>query len=72
MSDTETSIVDRRWVAFGPAGAVGAIHQRADGYSVKLVGDDDYRGTFPTLDVAKSALHAALVPGSDRPEFREH
>ncbi|HAS30757.1 MAG TPA: methyltransferase, partial [Microbacterium sp.] len=28
--------------------------------------------TYPTMDVAKSALHAHLKPGSDWPQFREH
>jgi hypothetical protein len=39
---------------------------------VKLLDDDRYRGSYPTLEVAKSALHAALEPGSEWPEFREH
>jgi hypothetical protein len=34
--------------------------------------DDDFRGVYPTLDAAKGALFASLVPGSERPEFREH
>ena len=70
MSDSTT--VEQRWVAFGPAGAVGTIHRTSEGFQVKLIDDAEYRGTYPTLDVAKSALHAALVPGSEWPEFREH
>lgn len=70
MSDRTT--VEQRWVAFGPAGAVGAIHRTSEGFQVKLMDDPDYRGSYPTLDVAKSALHAALLPGSEWPEFREH
>jgi hypothetical protein len=27
---------------------------------------------YPTLDVAKSALHASMLPGSEWPDFREH
>lgn len=69
---SESTTVEQRWVAFGQAGAVGAIHRTADGYRVKLIDDDEYRGTYPSLEVAKSALHAALAPGSDWPEFREH
>ena len=70
MSDE--TMTERRWVAFGPAGAVGAIHQTDDGFSVRLLGDTDYRGVYPTLEVAKSALHASMQAGSDWPDFREH
>jgi hypothetical protein len=69
---SESTTVEQRWVAFGPAGAVGAIHRTAEGFQMKLLDDDTYRGTYPTLEVAKSALHAALEPGSEWPEFREH
>jgi len=62
----------KRWVAFGPTGAVGSIHQEEDGYSVRMVGEDDARGVFPTMDAAKGAVHQFMPPGSDRPEFREH
>ena len=34
--------------------------------------DDDFRAAYPTLEVAKRALHAALLPGAEWPEFREH
>src|SRR5690606_20398728 len=57
---------------FGPAGAVGAIHRTAEGFQMKLLDDDSYRGTCPTLEVAKSALHAALEPRPEWREFREH
>jgi len=70
MSDSTT--VEQRWVAFGAAGAVGSIHRMWDGFHVKLIDDAEYRGSYPSLEVAKSALHAALTPGSDWPEFREH
>ncbi|TPX04171.1 methyltransferase, partial [Schumannella luteola] len=53
MNDNTT--VEQRWVAFGPAGAVGSIHRTAEGFQVKLVDDDDYRGSYPSLEVAKSA-----------------
>ena len=46
---------------------------RVDGdYTFKLMTDNGYRSTYPSLPVAKSALFAALEPGSDWPEFREH
>ena len=48
------------------------IHRTAEGFQMKLLDDDAYRGTYPSLEVAKSALHAALEPGSEWPEFREH
>jgi hypothetical protein len=71
MSDRVTA-TEQRWVAFGSAGAVGSIHRTDDGYEVRLMSDDAPRGTYPTLDVAKSALHASMLPGSDWPEYREH
>lgn len=67
-----TTTTTARWVAFGPAGAVGSIHRTDDGYSVRLLDDADYSGTYPTLEVAKNALYARLTPGSDWPDFREH
>jgi hypothetical protein len=62
----------QRWVAFGPAGAVGSIHRNDDGYLVKMERDGRYRGVFGTLNAAKSALHAAMGPGAEWPEFHEH
>lgn len=73
MSDTATIVTTMQsWVAFGPAGAVGSIQRREDGYVVKMLHDGRYRGVYPTLNVAKNALHAAMSPGSDWPDFREH
>ncbi len=69
---TSRGDVSQAWVAFGPAGALGTIHKIGGEYAMKLLNDDEYRGTYPSLDVAKHALHAALLPGSDFPEFREH
>jgi len=69
---SEKTVAEQRWVAFGPAGAIGSIHRIDEGYEVRLMGDASPRGSYPTLDVAKSALHASLLPGSDWPEFREH
>ena len=67
MSTTTT----RTWVAFGPVGAVGAIHEVGEGFAFRLM-DEDFHGMYATLDAAKGALHAALAPGSDWPDFREH
>ena len=78
MSDTtlagtaEGSTKGQVWVAFGQAGAVGSIHRTPNGYGVKLLNDAEFRGEYPTLDIAQSALHSSLLPGTDRPEFREH
>ena len=60
------------WVAFGQAGAVGSIHRTDAGFGVKMLNDKEFRGIYPTLDVAQSALHSSMLPGSDRPEFKEH
>ena len=70
MSDM--TLTGQTWVAFGPSGAVGSIHRVEEGFTFKLRADEDFRAVYPTLDVAKSALHASLLPGSEWPEFREH
>lgn len=69
---TTTTIVSRTWVARGPAGAVGSIHRTDEGFAIRQTRDEAYHGVYPTLDVAKRALHASLGPGADRPEFVEH
>ncbi len=66
------TVTGHLWVAMGPAGAVGSVHGVEGGYTFKLLSDDGYRGIFPSLEVAQSALHASLLPGSEWPEFREH
>ncbi|WIE76541.1 methyltransferase [Curtobacterium sp. MCSS17_007] len=60
------------WVAVGPAGAVGSIRRAPDGFHVELYGRDGGGGTYPSLQSAKGAVHAALGPLADRPEFRSH
>lgn len=70
MSENST-MTGRRWVAFGAAGAIGSIHQSDAGYLVRLL-DGSPERSYPSLDVAKSAIHATLPPGSEWPEFREH
>ena len=65
--------IEKTWVAYGPAGVVGSVHRIDDGsYTFRLLSDENARGEYPSLEVAKSALHAAMEPGSDWPEFREH
>jgi hypothetical protein len=66
------NLTGHRWVAVGPAGAVGSIHSVEGGFTFKLMSDDGYRGVYPSLEVAQSALYASLLPGSEWPEFREH
>ena len=72
MSSTTLTLTGKIWVAIGPSGVVGSIHQSRAGFTFKLLRDSDYRAIFPTLDIAKQALHASLLPGSERSEFREH
>lgn len=77
MSTTEGTMTappttEQRWVAFGASGASGTILHTTIGYAVRMLNDDSARGIYPSLEVAKSALHAAMAPGSDWPEFREH
>lgn len=72
MTATTAPRILKTWVASGPAGAVGTVHQTESGYTFRLLSDDGYRGNYPTLEVAKSALYASLLPGSEWPEFSEH
>ena len=66
------TLTGQTWVAYGPAGVIGSIHRVEDGFTFKLVSDSGFRAVYPSLDVAKSALHASLAPGADRPEFLGH
>jgi hypothetical protein len=70
--DAQRELTGQTWVAFGASGAVGSIHRVAGGYTFKLLTDDDFRAVYPSLEAAKGALFAALLPGSEWPEFREH
>ena len=72
-NEAHRELTGQTWVASGPSGAVGSIHRVAGGYTFKLLTDDDFRAVvYPTLQAAKGALFASLLPGSDWPEFREH
>ena len=64
--------IEKTWVAYGPAGVVGTVHKTDVGYTFRLLTDEVSRADFPSLGVAQSALHAALLPGAEWPEFREH
>jgi len=70
MSTTETPRA--LWVAYGETGVVGSIKKDENGYTVTMAGADSAAGTYPSMEVAKNALHARMTPGSAWPEFREH
>ena len=69
---TDHTLTGQTWVAFTQAGAVGSVHRVTDGFTFKLLTDEGFRGVYATLDAAKAALHASLLPGTAWPEFREH
>jgi len=64
--------IHQTWAAHGPAGAVGSVQRSGDDFYVSMPGEDAPRGPYDTLDAAKRALHAALGPGAERPQFTEH
>lgn len=70
MSDTQTH--PTVWVAYGTGGVVGMIRKDRQGYTVTMAGADTSSGVYPSMEVAKAALHAGMAPGSDWPRFREH
>ncbi len=70
MSTTETA--SALWVAYGNDGVVGTVRKGEDGYTVTMAGADAAAGTYPSMEIAKSALHARLKPGADWPSFRQH
>lgn len=70
MGTTETH--HALWVAYGKSGVVGTIRKDDGSYTVTMAGAGESHGTYPSMDIAKSALYARLTPGSDWPEFREH
>lgn len=69
---SEHELTGQRWVAIGPAGAVGSVHSVEGGYTFRMMGEYEFRGVYGSLEAAKNALNAAQTPGSERPEFREH
>ncbi len=70
MSTTETH--HALWVAYGANGVAGSIRKEDDGYTVTMAGAGASAGTYPSMAIAKNALHARMIAGSDWPEFREH
>lgn len=69
MTDTTTQAL---WVAYGSGGVVGSIRKDPQGYTVTIAGADTHVGVYPTMEIAKNALHAHLPAGADWPQFREH
>ena len=61
------------WFAYGAEGnVVGTVRKTDEGYTSTIAGASESIGTYPTMDIAKNALHGHLPPGSDWPQFREH
>src|SRR5690606_4743677 len=71
LAMSDNSMSGQRRLAFDPESAIGSIHRTNNRFHVKLLDAPEGR-SYPTLDVAKSALHATLPAGADWPEFREH
>ncbi|MFV0373114.1 methyltransferase [Microbacterium sp.] len=68
-----TSTTSTIWVAYGAEGnVVGTIRKADDTYTVTMAGASEALGSYPTMDIAKNALHAHMRAGSPRPQFREH
>lgn len=68
--DTTTSAL---WVAYGSDGkVVGMIRHDSDGYTTTIADADSSLGTYPTMEIAKSALHGHLPAGAEWPRFQEH
>ena len=72
MTNNTSTSSTGTWVSVGPAGAVGSIHRGEGGYRVELYNRSGSGGTYPSLESAKGAVHAALGPLADRPEFHAH
>ncbi len=70
MSTAETH--HALWVAYGTGGVQGSIRKDESGYTVTMAGAEAPAGTYPTMEIAKNALHSRMAPGSDWPQFREH
>jgi hypothetical protein len=66
------SATDGLWVAYGDGGVVGTIRKDAGEYVVTMADAAASLGRYPTMDVAKGALHSHLTPGTDWPQFRQH
>jgi len=74
MSEQTTESETRHgvWVAYGTSGVVGSIREDEAGWTVTMAGADASTGTYPSMEVAKAALHSGMTPGSDWPRFEQH
>jgi hypothetical protein len=48
----------KTWVAFGATGALASIHSHESGYEVRPLHRGVVAGTYPSLEIAKSALRS--------------
>jgi hypothetical protein len=70
---TATSPTSALWLAYAADGqVVGSIRRVDDVHTVTIAGADAPVGTYPTMEIAKSALHSHLRPGSEWPRFGQH
>ena len=70
MTTTASSTL---WLAYGAEGqVVGSIRKSEGAYTVTIAGASSALGSYPSMDIAKNALHSHLAPGADWPTFREH
>ena len=51
--------------------ATDAVALKTANY-LRAAGADAAAGTYPSMEVAKAALHSAMTPGSDWPRFEQH
>ncbi|MFT4213285.1 MAG: methyltransferase [Microbacterium sp.] len=69
MSTTTSGL----WIAYGAEGkVVGTVRKSDGGYVSTIAGADASVGSYPTMEIAKNALHRHLPHGSDWPQFRQH
>ena len=70
---TTTSPTSTLWLAYAADGhVVGSIRRVDETCTVTMAGADAPLGTYPTMEIAKSALHSHLPPGSEWPRFGQH
>lgn len=68
-----TTMTSALWLAYATDGhVVGSIRKTGDEYTVTMAGGSAPVGSYPSMEIAKSALHSHLRPGSDWPRFGEH
>ena len=68
MTDTSHAL----WVAYGERGVAGSIRREAAEHIVTMSGAATPLGSYPSMEIAKRALHAHMPQGSDWPRFVQH